>query len=317
MGEPLPVHEIPRVASLWTIRRGSDPRGWPPVHRDIGGGSVRHCRGRRPTESYVHEEHGALPKTDQNAVSVKTQVKWINIRFWRWNTEGRAGTHVKRRVTITANIYQDSSRVIGTEVSLCKIGRRSVYILLLSDVKALWQQQQHRSRGKFRSDIMCESQETLNGNKSHAAVVCCFFVYFSKNNLDDLICCTSAVIRQRSRGFTSNVAAKVSASTSWRRSPRRSSSPTTFTWSPMENTARRSTGRGTAWWERWGVVLPLCVGFLRTSVSVTFAFLPSCLRLTVACIYEGGKWPNLEGLLRINVHSVESCLLVFVIAMHV
>lgn len=124
------------------------------------------------------------------------------------------GGHMKRRVTITANIYQDSSRVIGTKVSSCKMGGRSVYILLLSDVKSLWQQQQHRSRGKFRSHIMCESQETLNSNKSHAAVVSCFFVYFSKNNLDDLICCSSAVIRQRSRGFTSSVAAKVSALTS-------------------------------------------------------------------------------------------------------
>lgn len=75
MGEPLPVHEIPRVASLRTVRRGSDPRGRPPVHCDVGGGSVRHCRGRRPTESDVHEEHGALSETDQNAVSVKTQVK--------------------------------------------------------------------------------------------------------------------------------------------------------------------------------------------------------------------------------------------------
>lgn len=85
------------------------------------------------------------------------------------------GAHVKRRVTITANIYQDSSRVIGTEVSSCKMGRRSVYILLLSDVKSLWQQQ-HRSRGEFRSHIMCESQETLDGNKSHAAVVGCFLI---------------------------------------------------------------------------------------------------------------------------------------------
>lgn len=78
---------------------------------------------------------------------------------------------MKRRVTITANIYQDSSRVIGT-VSSCKMGRRSVYILLLSDVKSLWQQQ-HRRRGKFRSHIMCESQEMLNSNKSHCGLFFC------------------------------------------------------------------------------------------------------------------------------------------------
>lgn len=121
---------------------------------------------------------------------------------------------MKWKVTITATIYQDSSRVIGKDVSSCKMGRRSVYVMLLSDVKSLWQQQQHRSRGKFRSHIMCESQETLDGNKSQAAVVGCFLVYFPKNTLDNLICCSSAVIRQRSRGFTSSVAAKVSASTS-------------------------------------------------------------------------------------------------------
>lgn len=32
------------------------------------------------------------------------------------------------------------------------------------------------------------------------------------------------------------------------------------------------------------------------------------------CVYEAATWPNLEGLLGINVHSVESCLLVFVIS---
>lgn len=61
-----------------------------------------------------------------------------------------------------------------------------------------------------------------------------------------------AVIRQRSRGSTSSVAVKVSALTSWRRSPSQSSSPTTSTWSLTANTARRSTGPGMAWWERWG-----------------------------------------------------------------
>lgn len=58
-------------------------------------------------------------------------------------------------------------------------------------------------------------------------------------------------------------------------------------------------------------------GTLRPPVFVTFPLPARCLKPTVACIYEGGKWPILEGLPRINVHSVERCLSVFVIATHV
>lgn len=58
-------------------------------------------------------------------------------------------------------------------------------------------------------------------------------------------------IRRVIQGFTSSAAAKVSALTSWRRSPRLSSSLTTSTWWPTANMARRLTGRGTAWLGRW------------------------------------------------------------------
>lgn len=56
--------------------------------------------------------------------------------------------------------------------------------------------------------------------------------------------------RQVIQGFISSAAAKASALTSWRRSPRRWSSHTTSTWSPTANTARRSMGHGMAWWGR-------------------------------------------------------------------
>lgn len=69
MGKWFPVDEVSRVASLRAVRRGGDQGGRPPVHRDPGGGSVRHRGGRGPTERDVHEEHRALSETNQTVVS--------------------------------------------------------------------------------------------------------------------------------------------------------------------------------------------------------------------------------------------------------
>lgn len=151
---------------------------------------------------------------------------------------------------------------------------------------------------------LCGSSTEVNSGRNHMwepenaqreqQVTHIYLFIFNKNNHDDLLCRASAVIRRRSQEFTSSVAARVSASISWRRSPRRSSSPTTFTWSPMENTARRSMGRGTAWWERWGSILPLRLVFLR---MLMFVYLPSAGNVKVwgwlseadSCVYSSSR----------------------------
>lgn len=90
-----------------------------------------------------------------------------------------------------------------------------------------------------------------------------------------------AVIRRRSPGSTSSVAAKVSASTSWRRLPSQSNLRMTFTWSLMENTARKSMERGTAWWERWGHRVDLCL-----TVCLSFIFLQPSLSCLLTVLYS-------------------------------
>lgn len=72
--------------------------------------------------------------------------------------------------------------------------------------------------------------------------------------ITDVILVVSTVTLQRRAGPTLKSAVKDSASTSWRRSPSRSSSPMTSTWSPMESTARRSTAPGMEWSGRWEFV---------------------------------------------------------------
>lgn len=172
MGERLLVYEVPCVASLWVVWGGGEQGGWPPVHRDIGGSSVRH-RGRRGSaERHLHEEHRTLPETDQKNV----------------------------RVTLNSRIF--------------KVKR--IYSL------------------------------------------------FTKNKQKNVSFYT--VMRQKSLGSTSSAAVRASALTFWKKLPSRLNLHTTFTWSPTENTARKSTEPGTAWWERWAdgvsLCLPLCAACL-------------------------------------------------------
>lgn len=67
----------------------------------------------------MHEEHGALPETDQNAVSVRARVERSGVSSWclrPWR--GGKRMPVKPRVTITANIYPGQlTRVIRAELS--------------------------------------------------------------------------------------------------------------------------------------------------------------------------------------------------------
>lgn len=80
MGERLLVYEVPCVASLWVVWGGGEQGGWPPVHRDIGGSSVRH-RGRRGSaERHLHEEHRTLPETDQKNVRVTLNSRIFKVK---------------------------------------------------------------------------------------------------------------------------------------------------------------------------------------------------------------------------------------------
>lgn len=63
-------NEVPRVAPLRALL-GSRGERRPSVHRDAGGGAVRHRGGRGPAQWHLHAEHRALPQAAQTQVGTE------------------------------------------------------------------------------------------------------------------------------------------------------------------------------------------------------------------------------------------------------